>query len=57
MNMNVLIQDDLGMSTYAMVKSFVIQEPLILFTFTDGEERDVEGTVLECWLEDVCAGS
>ncbi len=52
MHMNVLVQDNLGMSTYSMVKSFVIQEPLILFTFADGEERDVEGEVLEVWLEE-----
>ncbi len=50
--MNVLVQDSLGMSTYSMVKSVVVQGPLILFTFIDGEERDIEATVLECWLEE-----
>ncbi len=52
MCMNVLVQDNLGMVTYSRVKSFAIQESLIMFTFTDGEERDVEGAVLECWLEE-----
>ncbi len=52
MYMNVLVQDNLGMSTYSMVKSFAIQGPLILFTFADGEERDVEGVALEAWMEE-----
>ncbi len=52
MCMTVLVQDNLGMSTYGMVRSLVIQESLVLFTFVDGEERDVEGEVLEVWLEE-----
>lgn len=51
--MNVLVQDNLGMVTYSMVKSIVVQDSLVYLAFTDGEDRSVEGKVLEVWLEGV----
>lgn len=50
--MNVLVQDNLGMVIYSKVKSIVVQEPLVYLAFTDGEDRTVEGKVLEVWLEE-----
>lgn len=52
MHMNVLVQDHLGMVTYSTVKSIVVQDSLVYLFFTDGEDRSVEGKVLEVWLED-----
>lgn len=52
MHMNVLVQDNLGMVTYSMVKNIVIQDSLVYLFFTDGEDRSVEGKVLEVWLEE-----
>lgn len=50
--MNVLVQDNLGMVTYSMVKSIVVQDPLVYLSFTDGEDKSVEGKVLEVWMEE-----